>query len=213
MMQAAKVKRPAQERILVVALTGGIASGKSTVSDLFKTFDVPVIDTDVISRQLVEPGQPLLGKLVAAFGPDIVGPAGRLKRRKLRSLIFSSPQQRLRLEEIMHPAILDEARRQISTVSFPYCLLVIPLLTEIGGFPDADRVLVVDAPVSRQFERLTARDKVSKEQAESAVSAQASRERRLEIADDVIDNSGDEAALRPQVEALHQKYMKLGGKS
>ena len=166
----------------------------------------------MIAHQLVEPGEPMLDKLIEVFGREIVGTEGRLKRRKLRNLIFSSHQQRHRLESLMHPAILKEARKQISEVSFPYCILAIPLLTEIGGFAGVDRVLLVDVPVEQQFSRLMARDKVTREQVEASLSAQASREQRLAIADDVIDNSGDLANLKPQVEALHQLYLKLGRK-
>ena len=112
----------------------------------------------------------------------------------------------------MHPAILEEARRQTSKVSFPYCLLVIPLLAETGGFPGVDRVLVVDATLELQLSRLTARDRVSAEQAQAILSAQTSREQRLAMADDMIDNSKDQAYLKPQVETLHLQYLKLGMK-
>ena len=175
----------------IVGLTGGIASGKTAVSDRFASLGVPVIDTDIIARQLVEPGEETLAKVVEAFGDDILDQEGNLRRRRLREIIFSDPDKQDLLENILHPAIRAEARHQVSQADADYCMVVIPLLAESGHFEWLDRVLVVDVPEEVQIERLTARDDVSMEQAKASLAAQASREARLELADDVIDNSGD----------------------
>lgn len=193
----------------VVALTGGIASGKSTVAELFAKRGVEIIDTDVIARNLVAPGQPMLGSIVQAFGHELLDAYGRLKRRMLRELIFRYPDKRRQLEALMHPEIASEARRQISEVRTAYCILVIPLLAETGGFEGIDRVLVVDAAPATQLSRLAARDEVSAEEAKAALAAQASREQRLAFADDVISNDGSLQDLEARVEQLHQGYLEL----
>ena len=150
-----------------VALTGGIASGKTTVADLFAALGVPLIDTDLIARHVVEPGQPALAEVVAAFGPGVLDADGRLDRRRMRERIFADPSARRHLEAILHPAIRDEMERQSRAAGGPYQVLVIPLLTEGGRHDHVDRVLLVDAPESLQLERLMARDRVSREQAET----------------------------------------------
>lgn len=191
----------------VVGLTGGIASGKSMVSRMFSELGVPIIDTDVIAHELVEPNQPLLASIVSAFGKELLDAYGRLKRRKLRKLIFSSKKKRKKLEALMHPEIAAEARRRIRRVEDGYCMLVIPLLAESGGYPGVDRVLVVDTDPETQLERLVKRDDVSKKQAKAALKAQVSRKERLAIADDVIENSGTPEQLQDKVEALHKRYL------
>lgn len=197
------------DKSLRIALTGGIASGKSRVADLFSALGVPVIDTDLIARQVVEPGQPALADVVETFGPGVLGADGRLDRRKLRELIFSDTTARQRLEAILHPAIRAEMERQSSAAGGPYQILVIPLLTEGGRRDHVDRVLVVDAPESLQVERLMNRDTVTKEQAMASLAAQATRSARLAIADDVISNSGSAEELRGKVAALHEQYLHL----
>jgi dephospho-CoA kinase len=192
-----------------VALTGGIASGKTTVANLFADLGVPLVDSDLIAREVVEPGQPALGAVVAAFGPDVLGTDGRLDRRRLREIIFADPAARVRLESILHPAIRAEMDRQSASAQGPYHLLVIPLLAEGSGRDRADRVLVVDVPESLQIERLMARDSVSRAQAEASLRAQASRAARLEIADDVVLNTGRIEDLRSQVAELHARYVKF----
>jgi dephospho-CoA kinase len=199
----------APSRPFRVALTGGIASGKTTVANLFADLGVPLVDSDLIAREVVEPGQPALGAVVAAFGPDVLGTDGRLDRRRLREIIFADPAARVRLEGILHPAIRAEMDRQSAAAKGPYHLLVIPLLAEGSGRDRADRVLVVDAPESLQVERLMARDSVSRAQAEASLQAQASRAARLEIADDVVLNTGRIEDLRSQVADLHARYLKL----
>lgn len=197
------------DKSLRIALTGGIASGKSRVADLFSALGVPVIDTDLIARQVVEPGQPALADVVETFGPGVLGADGRLDRRKLRELIFSDTTARQRLEAILHPAIRAEMERQSSAAGGPYQILVIPLLTEGGRRDHVDRVLVVDVPESLQVERLMNRDTVTKEQAMASLAAQATRSARLAIADDVISNSGSAEELRGKVAALHEQYLHL----
>jgi len=194
-----------------VALTGGIASGKTTVANLFAAHGIPLVDSDLIAREVVEPGQPALAAVAEAFGPDVLGPDGRLDRRRLRDIIFSDPTARARLEAILHPAIRGEMERQSAAAAEagPYQVLVIPLLAEGGRRDRADRVLVVDVPEALQVERLMARDTVSREQAQASLQAQASRAARLAIADDVVTNTGCIDDLRDQVDALHRHYVQL----
>jgi len=192
-----------------VALTGGIASGKTTVADLFAALGVPVIDTDVIARQVVEPGQPALAAVVAAFGPDVLDADGRLDRRRMRARIFADPTARQRLESILHPAIRTEMERRSSEAGGPYQVLVIPLLAEGKRRDHVDRVLLVDVPESLQIERLVLRDGVSHEQARLSLGAQATRAERLTMADDVVRNTGSVDELQGQVARLHQLYLGL----
>jgi dephospho-CoA kinase len=192
-----------------VALTGGIASGKSTVADLFAALGVPVIDTDVIARQVVEPGQPALAAVIAAFGPEVLDVDGRLDRRRMRAQIFADPVARQRLESILHPAIRAEMERQSREAGGPYQVLVIPLLTEGRRRDHVDRVLLVDVPESLQVERLVLRDGVSLEQARASLAAQATRTDRLAMADDVVRNTGPVDELQGQVARLHQRYLGL----
>lgn len=197
------------QRPFTVALTGGIASGKTLVSDAFARLGVPVIDTDVIAHSLVEPGQVALQEIEKKFGSTIIDDSGRLKRRELRSLIFSNPDKRNELEAILHPRIRKEVADAIARVTTAYCLLVIPLLVEREAYPDVDRVLVVDVDPKIQISRLMSRDKSSQEQAEQALASQAKRENRLRIADDILDNSGSKKQVRHDVAQLHLKYQQL----
>jgi dephospho-CoA kinase len=192
-----------------IALTGGIASGKSTVADLFADLGVPVIDTDLIARQVVAPGQPALEEIVARFGPGVLDAEGGLDRRRMRERIFSDPEARRGLEAILHPAIRAEMERQSAAAGGAYQLLVIPLLAEGGRRDHVDRVLLVDVPEELQLERLAGRDRVTAEQARASLEAQATRAQRLEIADDVISNTGPMDELRSRVAALHSKYLAL----
>jgi dephospho-CoA kinase len=196
----------------VVVLTGGIASGKTAVSDLFALCDVPVIDTDRIAHEIVEPGQPALEQVVNAFGKEFLGAEGRLDRKKMRETIFSSPEQKNRLEGILHPAIRKEVDHRISQIAAPWCILVIPLLTENSPFKQVDRVLVVDVEESVQIARVMARDNISQSQAQSILDAQISRRKRLALADDILDNSGSLEQLEAAVNRLNQKYTDLAQK-
>ena len=190
----------------VVVLTGGIASGKTAVSDQFAQRGVPVIDTDRIAHEIVEPGRPALKRIVEAFGQEFLGSDGRLDRKKMRNAIFSSPQQKNRLESILHPAIASEVDQLVSQVDEPWCILVVPLLAATRLFSWIDRVLVVDVEESVQIERVMERDKISQKQAQSILDAQTSRPQRLAMADDILDNSGSLAQLQVKVDKLYHKY-------
>ena len=192
-----------------VALTGGIASGKSTVADLFAALGVPVIDTDVIAREVVEPGQPALAQVVETFGPEVVDSDGRLDRRRLRERIFADHEAKRRLEAILHPAIRAEMERQSRAAGGPYQVLVIPLLTEGKRRDHVDRVLLVDAPEELQIQRLMGRDGVSHEQGRASLNAQATRAERLAMTDDVVRNTERLDDLRKVVAGLHAKYLQL----
>ncbi len=196
----------ADSRTFVVVLTGGIAAGKTAVSDLFAQRGVPVIDTDQIAHEIVEPGQLALKQIAEAFGQEFLGADGRLDRKKMRNAIFSSPQQKTRLEGILHPAIVAEADHRIAQIDAPWCILVVPLLTETSLLPWIDRVLVVDVEESVQIERVMARDNISQQQAQSILDAQTSRRQRLALADDVLDNSGSLEQLKTAVNELQRKY-------
>ncbi len=195
--------------ILRIGLTGGIASGKSAVADEFASLGIPVIDADVISRELVEPGQPALARIVDLFGAEVLDRSGRLDRRRLRELVFSDPAQRKRLEDILHPAVRVELARRSQASTGPYQILVIPLLVENGLDYLVDRILVVDTPEATQLERLQARDGVDETHARRMLAAQTSRSARLAAADDTISNTGSLADLRRQVAALHEKYLEM----
>ena len=195
--------------MLIVGLTGGIGSGKSTVAERFAARGVPCIDADQLTRDLVEPGEPLLERLVATFGEGILDAQGRLDRRRLRERVFADPVERRRLEALMHPAVYAAMRERIAALDAPYCLLVIPLLVETGAQSRVHRVLVVDVDEATQRARTAARDGVSPEQVDAILASQASRAERLAAADDVIDNGGDRDALEARVEALHHRYLAL----
>jgi dephospho-CoA kinase len=195
---------------LRVGLTGGIASGKTTVSRLFARLGVAIIDTDVIARDVVAPGTPLLQRVDQELGPGLIGADGALQRRQLRERVFSDPDARRRLEALLHPAIRAEVARQSAAATGPYHILVIPLLVEGQGRIPVDRVLVVDCPEDLQIQRLQARDGSSAGQARAMLAAQASRAARLAAADDVIMNDGDPDRLEAAVAALHQKYCGAG---
>lgn len=195
--------------ILRIGLTGGIASGKSAVADEFASLGIPVIDADVISRELVEPGQPALARIVDLFGAEVLDRSGRLDRRRLRELVFADPAQRRRLEDILHPAVRVELARRSQASTGPYQILVIPLLIENGLDYLVDRILVVDTPEATQLERLQARDGVDETHARRMLAAQTSRSARLAAADDTISNTGSLVDLRRQVAALHEKYLEM----
>ena len=194
---------------LLIALTGGIASGKTAVAELFAKLGVPVLDTDQIARDVVAPGMPALGQLVAEFGIEILDAHGRLDRARMRERVFGDPAQRSKLEAIMHPAIREELARRSAAAGGDYQVHVIPLLVETGRADAYDRVLLVDCPESAQIERLLARDGTSREQAQEILAAQASREERLNAAHDVIENTGTLADLERFVQTLHRNYALL----
>lgn len=192
-----------------VALTGGIGSGKSTVANAFAGYGVEIIDADVIARQVVEPGQPALNKIAARFGPAILQADGTLNRAALRQTIFNSPADKNWLNQLLHPLIQAETRRQLQAARSPWCLWVVPLLVENRLEKQADRVLVVDVDPAIQLARTIARDQISREQAEKIIAAQATRAARLAVADDIIENSGQPHEVLPLVAELNQRYLAL----
>jgi dephospho-CoA kinase len=192
-----------------IALTGGIASGKSEVASRFAALGAEVIDADVVARELVAPGKPLLAEVVAAVGGAVLTPDGALDRAAVRARIFADPPLRRRIEAILHPSIWSELQRRARVSHRPYALLVVPLLVESGHDGSVDRVLVVDVPRETQLQRLVMRDRIAPDLAEAMLAAQAARDERLAIADDVLDNSGAPAALDQQVATLHVRYLDL----
>lgn len=194
---------------LKIGLTGGIASGKSTVARMFAELGIAVIDTDVIARQLVEPGEPALGEIRDKFGEQLIDAAGHLDRPALRKHIFADEQARRDLEAILHPRIGAETRRQVEAASGPYVLIVVPLLVGSPLAKFVDRIVVVDCNEELQLQRLLARDTETVGQARRMLSAQASREDRLAIADDVIKNNGGLIETRRQVGDLDRFFRRL----
>ncbi len=192
-----------------IGLTGGIASGKSTVANLFAELGATIIDTDVIAREIVEPGQPALQEIATAFGEEMLQPDGRLDRKALRDRVFADTEDLQRLEAITHPRIRAETLRQASEAGGPYQLIVVPLLVQSPLREAVDRILVVDCQEQTQIERLMARDADSETQARRILAAQASRSERLAIADDVVANDGSLQDTRRQVAALHEIYRSL----
>jgi dephospho-CoA kinase len=193
-----------------VALTGGIASGKSATAQRFAQLGVPVFDADLIARELVAPGQPALAQIAAIFGSGIVNATGELDRQRLRERVFANPPDRRRLEVILHPPIREALLAKVRSCTSPYCVLAIPLLIECrDDYLWVSRVLTTDVPRGEQIVRLKRRDGIDKLLAERVLQSQAPRERRLELANDVIDNTGPLTALDATVSRLHQRYRLL----
>jgi dephospho-CoA kinase len=195
-----------------VGLTGGIASGKSTAAKFFGALGVPILDSDQIARDVVEPGQPPLERLVERFGPGILTPDGHLDRPALREIVFSDPKARADLEALTHPAIGAAMEAHSAEAGGPYQILVIPLLVEKNLAAHVDRVLVVDCEEDLQIRRLRDRDGSTPEQIEAILRAQVPRAARLKAADDVIHNDTDMSAVREQVAALHPRYLELAAR-
>jgi dephospho-CoA kinase len=196
-------------RALRIGLTGGIASGKSTIARFFLELGATVVDTDELARAAVEPGQPALAEIKKAFGGRFMGRDGSLDRRALRAFVFSDKAARLKLESILHPRIEQAARAACAAARTPYVILVVPLLIESGMTRMVDRVLVVDCLESTQRARLIARDHETAEQADRILSAQLSREARLARADDVLNGDAPLTQVRAEVARLHEKYLSL----
>ncbi len=195
-----------------VALTGGIASGKSLASRQFESLGVPVIDADQVARELVQPGSPVLDEIRARFGPEVFDSNGQLDRSRLRERIFSDPEARRALEAMLHPAIHRRMRALAALTRGPYLVMVIPLLVESGLDWGENRVLLIDTPETLQRERLMRRDHCDVAQANAILSSQASRQARRKRADDIILNDGDPETLTQAVEQLHQRYLTLAAK-
>lgn len=195
--------------MLRIGLTGGIGSGKTTVSDIFSALGVPVIDMDLIARDVVVPGQPALEKIKSLFGDNICSEDGQLDRKALRKLIFNDEQKRKQLEEIIHPAIRQSVKNKLDQLSTAYCIIVIPLLFETGQKDLIDRILVVDSNIEDQIERTKKRDHIEENDVRQIMGSQVDRQTRLNKADDIVHNTGDIASLTSQIEALHEKYLGL----
>jgi dephospho-CoA kinase len=195
---------------MIIGLTGGIGSGKSTAAQFFRELGISVIDADQLTRQLVAPNQPSLEKIVQHFGPTILQQDGTLNRAELRSIVFESPKERLWLENLLHPLVKKLILQQAELVSSEkYQIVEIPLLFE-ANFQDAvDRVLVIDAPDEIQKERVSLRDAIPKEAIQTIIDSQIARRERLARADDIIENMGSQEDLKKKVETLHYYYIKL----
>jgi dephospho-CoA kinase len=195
---------------LVVGVTGGIGSGKSTVAELFRALGAVLVDTDAIAHELTLPGQPAVMQIAERFGQEILTADGSLDRAALRARVFSDPAARQDLENILHPMIRREVDRRVSEARGPYVLLLIPLLVETGGYKNVvNRILVVDCDESLQVQRTMQRSGLTEDQVHAIMRTQASRAARLALADDVIHNDGGLAALAPQVQALDARYRAL----
>ena len=195
--------------MLIIGLTGGIGSGKSAVCKLFAELGVPVIDADIIARQVVAPGRPALAQIRKTFGDDILTGEGQLDRTKLRAIVFDIPAKRKQLEAILHPAIQHEMLKQAKELNSPYCIFAIPLLIEVNQISLADRVLVIDAPDEIRRQRIKQRDRLSDKEIDAIFAAQLTREERLAHADDIIRNDSDLDQLRTQVIDLNYRYLEL----
>ncbi|WP_163574679.1 dephospho-CoA kinase [Halomonas faecis] len=197
---------------MIIGLTGGIASGKSTVARAFERLGIPWVDADDVAREVVEPGEPALTEIAARFGQRVLNADGSLNRRALREIVFADPDERRWLESVTHPRIrhrLAAKLERLQAGGAPYVLLVSPLLFESGQHEMVERCLVIDVPEAVQVARTAARDDVDEAQARAIVAAQMPRQERLAHADDVIDNGSDEAALTAQVQRLDETYRRL----
>lgn len=194
---------------LLIGLTGGIGSGKSAAAERFAHHDIVIVDADLASRAVVEPGMPALAQIEQHFGAQILQPDGHLDRTALRHLVFGDADERRWLQNLLHPLISEHLREQIRNANSPYVVLVNPLLLESQQNNWCDRVLVVDVPENLQLQRTMARDANTREQVENIMRAQASREQRLSAADDVITNDQDLSHLNAQVDQHHVQYLEL----
>lgn len=197
-------------RKFVVGLTGGIGSGKSAVADEFARLGATLVDTDAIARALTGQGGAAVAEVKRQFGPEFLDAASAMDRERMRELVFSDPEQRKRLEALLHPLIRAESALRIADAAGPYVVLVVPLLVESPDYgARVGRVLVVDCPEALRVTRVRQRSGLSEDTVRRIIDAQIQRETRLAAADDVIDNSGTIAAMQQQVARLHQRYLKL----
>ena len=197
-------------RAFVVGVTGGIGSGKTTVCNEFsRRYNVPVLDADAVAREVVEPGQPALDEVVEAFGPSVLDLQGGLNRAYLKRIVFADESKRKLLENLLHPRIRRRIDSQVHAIREAYCLLCIPLLAEGNDNELIDRVLVVDCAQTLQIARVRERDNLTEQEVIAIMRTQASRETRLQIADDVIVNEGDATLLAKRVDELHNAYVEL----
>jgi len=194
---------------LIIGLTGGIGSGKTTVSDLFASKGIDVIDADVIARDLVAKGSEALSLIEQKFGPQVLTESGELDRAYLRQRVFQAPDEKLWLDQLLHPRVRQHMLQQCQQAQSEYCILSVPLLVENQLTHMVNRVLVIDVEEALQLARASSRDNNSPQQIQAIMLAQASRQQRLEMADDVIDNNGPQTSLQQQVEGLHRQYLQL----
>ena len=197
------------KKILSVALTGGIGTGKSTVTSKFHALGTPIIDSDIISRSIVEPGKPCLDAIICEFGKKILDLRGEIHRRKLRNIIFNDSEAKKKLENILHPVIYKEIDKEISNIDYAYCIIAIPLLIETRATDRFDRILLIDVTEKTQLLRASKRDKASIKYISETIKNQTSRNQRLHYADDIIDNNNEVEKLDYIVEMLHKKYLRL----
>lgn len=193
----------------IIGLTGGIASGKSTVANLFAQHGVAIIDADVIARAVILPEESAYQAIVAHFGHGILRKDGHIDRKELGQIVFNDPKERLWLEKLLHPLIREQMKMESRKVTTPYCIEVIPLLVETLPYPEINRILVVDVSTETQKRRFQERDHLDKAMINQIVQAQIPREERLAHADDVLVNEGNLSALTESVERLHEKYLQL----
>lgn len=198
--------------MLLIALTGGIGSGKTTVSDIFKSKNIPVIDTDIIARQIVELGKPAYNEVIKVFGEKILNTDDNIDRQALRNIIFSSSEKRLQLEKILHPIIWGEVQNQLKSIDAPYSIIVVPLLLENKGKIKPikfNRILVIDTPEKVQIERAITRDNADESIIKKIMDNQVSRQERTAAADDIILNAENLDSLNTKISQLHEKYLQL----
>jgi dephospho-CoA kinase len=195
--------------MLTIGLTGGIGSGKSTVANFFRKLRIQVIDADSLAREFIEPNQSAYFAIVNKFGSRVLTEAGNLSKQALREIIFTDPAERAWLEGLLHPLITKKIAEEIARSTSPYVVIVIPLLIETGMTDIVDRILVIDSPVTKQIERVIARDSSSKDMVLNIINSQATREQRLTFANDIILNDNTVAYLQKQVAKLHKYYLQL----
>jgi len=200
-------------RALRVGLTGGIASGKSLVANMFVKLGAELLDADQVAREVVAPGEPVLAAIRDAFGAEVLTSRGELDRAALRKLVFADAGKRRTLDALLHPLIRARLLARLDQVRRPYAIIAVPLLVETDFAALVDRVAVVDCPESLQLERLMRRDGIPRTEAIAMIAAQADRATRLRAAHDVIDNSGDVEATRRQVALLHHRYLELANRA
>lgn len=197
------------KKMYIVGLTGGIGSGKTTVSNMFHELGAKVIDADKITHELEDMGQPAYNEILKQFGPDVIDDKGQIRRGYLRQLVFNDRNLKKILEQIVHPLVRSEINQRIKNNDHPYCILSIPLLFEKKSDYNIDRILVVDIPEELQIRRASSRDGVNRDDILKIIQMQADRGRRIENADDVIYNDEGLDSLRTNVRSLHDKYMHL----
>ena len=198
--------------MLIIGLTGGIGSGKSSACNFFTQQSIPVIDADIIAHQLVEPDSPALFEIIDIFGANFINSNGQLNRDKLRKEIFSDPHKKQQLEAIIHPRVFEEMQNQLANLNAAYCVLCIPLLLETEATDKVNRVLVIDVNETTQIKRVMARDKLSREQIQSIIDTQINRNDRLRLADDVISNNAQPEDFQQQLTLIHKKYLSISEK-